>query len=238
VRPTTAPAAPAAATRAAIGRAPPIAAHRAARRPAGCLLVGSCIGPSFIVNLLRHAPERFAAAVLMQPIGLQKHTTEPGARWDGLNTFAAEHWFGSWAAERVRTGASTRAELAALYDAMFVQPGEERFIFTASRDDIAALRHPLLVLAGKVRACACALRLRLVCGSVLSLTDWGPTLRPLQQRTDTSGVGHCPHAVPGGPCASAAYLTSPCTCLSHCTRTPTTRHRSRETSRRARGRQS
>ena len=30
---------------------------------------GSCIGPSFQLQLMRAAPERFAAAVLLQPIG-------------------------------------------------------------------------------------------------------------------------------------------------------------------------
>ena len=57
----------------------------------GCLLVGSCIGPSFIFSLLQHSPARFSGAVLMQPIGLAKHTTEPGNAWAGVNTAASQH---------------------------------------------------------------------------------------------------------------------------------------------------
>ena len=35
----------------------------------------------------------------MQPIGLARHTTEPGLRWEGINSDASEHWFGWWAKE-------------------------------------------------------------------------------------------------------------------------------------------
>src|SRR5436190_9566319 len=34
-----------------------------------CHLYGQCIGGSFIINMLKHHPERVAAAVLAQPIG-------------------------------------------------------------------------------------------------------------------------------------------------------------------------
>jgi hypothetical protein len=113
----------------------------------GCLLCGSCIGPSFIFSLLLHAPSRFNAAVLMQPIGLAKHTTEPGQPWQGLNTFASQHWFGDWAAEMQRTGRAERPNLQTLYHEMFVS--SPQFVFSASRDDVASVTHPLLVLAGK-----------------------------------------------------------------------------------------
>lgn len=112
-----------------------------------CLLVGSCIGPSFIINLLRAAPQRFSSAVLMQPIGLGKHTTEPGQPWQGLNTFAAQHWFGDWAQEQMAAGRAKRSALADLYAAMFVHTPP--FVFTASRDEIREISHPLLVLAGQ-----------------------------------------------------------------------------------------
>ena len=112
-----------------------------------CLLVGSCIGPSFIVNLLRAAPERFSAAVLLQPIGLARHTSEPGEPWSGLNTFAAKHWFGDWASEQLRAGRAERATLSDLHESMFVR--SPPFIFTASREEARELAHPLLILAGK-----------------------------------------------------------------------------------------
>jgi pimeloyl-ACP methyl ester carboxylesterase len=64
-----------------------------------CHTVGSCIGPAYQLRLMSEQPDRFAAAVMMQPIGLARHTTEPGPRWEGINSDASEHWFGWWAKE-------------------------------------------------------------------------------------------------------------------------------------------
>ena len=49
-----------------------------------CLLCGSCIGPSYSFALMQAAPERFPAALMLQPVGLSKHTDEEET-WDGLN---------------------------------------------------------------------------------------------------------------------------------------------------------
>lgn len=111
-----------------------------------CHLLGSCIGPSFALQLLRDAPARFGAAVLMQPIGLSAHTTEPGRAWTGLNTDATEHWFGGWASEMRRDGLADGAALAALHAAMFT--GRD-FVFSTSRSELQAIRSPLLVLMGR-----------------------------------------------------------------------------------------
>ena len=78
---------------------------------ARCQLVGSCIGPSFAFQLMRDAPTRFDAAVLMQPIGLAVHSTEPGEVWQGLNHDASSHWYGGWAADMIRAGHANKAEL-------------------------------------------------------------------------------------------------------------------------------
>ena len=115
----------------------------------GCLLVGSCMSPSFIFSLLQHSPKRFAAAVLMQPIGIAEHTTEPGNRWDGINTAASQHWFGDWAQEIEREGRGSKSALASLYSEMFVRPGADRFCFTAGRSELPHLSHPMLIFAGK-----------------------------------------------------------------------------------------
>mmetsp|Transcript_123651 Transcript_123651/g.385009 ORF Transcript_123651/g.385009 Transcript_123651/m.385009 type:complete len:268 (-) Transcript_123651:132-935(-) len=111
-----------------------------------CCLLGSCIGPSYQLRLLRDAPERFAAAVLMQPIGLSVHTTEPGQRWKGQNTEATSHWFGDWAMQMERTGKAGNRELHALFDAMF--GGGREFVFSITRDELRAIGCPLLVLMG------------------------------------------------------------------------------------------
>ena len=58
-----------------------------------CLLVGSCIGPSYSFALMQAAPERFPAALMLQPVGLSKHTDEEET-WEGLNRAATSHWYG------------------------------------------------------------------------------------------------------------------------------------------------
>lgn len=112
-----------------------------------CCLVGSCIGPSYMLRLLREAPQRFGGAVLMQPIGLSMHTTEPGQRWLGENTQATSHWFGDWAMQMEQTGKARSQELHALFDAMF---GDGRdFVFSITREELQTISCPLLVLMGR-----------------------------------------------------------------------------------------
>tara|TARA_B110001452_G_C15226916_1_gene425186 strand:- start:617 stop:1420 length:804 start_codon:yes stop_codon:yes gene_type:complete len=111
-----------------------------------CHTVGSCIGPSYQLQLMREQPHRFTAAVLMQPIGLAHHTTEPGQPWQGRNTAATRHWFGSWAQELARQGRAEESELRTLSDAMF---GKRDFVFSVSRDDVLGLSTPMQVLMGK-----------------------------------------------------------------------------------------
>ena len=114
-----------------------------------CLLVGQCIGPSFIFRLLRRAPSRFPAAILLQPIGVAQHTTEPHG-WEGKNVDATTHWFGSWAHEMLQARRASRQDLAALYDQMLGPDCDgPDFVFSASRDEVAALDTPLLVTPGK-----------------------------------------------------------------------------------------
>lgn len=131
-----------------------------------CLLLGSCIGPSYALQLMRLEPQRFNAAVLLQPIGLATHTTEPGEPWRGLNQEASSHWFGVWADEMA--GHTSPTALAGLHAAMFgeselqpTMPCESRaesraetqqgreFVFSVSREQSAALTHPMLVLMGR-----------------------------------------------------------------------------------------
>mmetsp|Transcript_26610 Transcript_26610/g.73212 ORF Transcript_26610/g.73212 Transcript_26610/m.73212 type:complete len:274 (+) Transcript_26610:348-1169(+) len=115
-----------------------------------CHLVGSCIGPSYALQLLTRAPERFGRCVMLQPIGLAEHTTEPGPKWEGLNASAAWDWVGSWADERIestsRWCSEDRAVLTELYGAMFAPPRD--FVFSVTRREAAAVEHPLLVFMG------------------------------------------------------------------------------------------
>lgn len=113
-----------------------------------CHVLGSCIGPSYALRLLRDHPTRFARAVLMQPIGRAVHTTEPES-WDGENEpKATSHWFGLWAEEMLRDRRATPEALNALHARMFGGATEDEFVFSVSRADISRLRIPMLVLAG------------------------------------------------------------------------------------------
>ena len=114
-----------------------------------CLLLGSCIGPSYQLSLMKAQPSRFPAAVMMQPIGLARHTTEPGPPWTELNTQATRHWYGHWAREMADDGRFGADELGALRAALFA--GEHRdFVFSVRRSDVAALHaQSLLVFMGR-----------------------------------------------------------------------------------------
>eukprot|EP01062_Namystynia_karyoxenos_P023911 TRINITY_DN19278_c0_g1_i1.p1 TRINITY_DN19278_c0_g1~~TRINITY_DN19278_c0_g1_i1.p1 ORF type:complete len:300 (+),score=77.68 TRINITY_DN19278_c0_g1_i1:84-902(+) len=109
-----------------------------------CLLVGSCIGPSYQLRLMRDAPERFPAAVLMQPIGLAEHSTEAEG-WRGNNAKQTKFWFDSWADEMQRDGRAERTQLQALQRSMF---GGD-FVFSIDRDELRSVQAPLLVLMGR-----------------------------------------------------------------------------------------
>ena len=110
-----------------------------------CHILGSCIGPSYGLALLRDYPERFERAVLMQPIGLHEHTTEVD-KWEGLNTSGVDHWFDKWANNMVKSNRSSREGVDRLKSNMFGP--DKDFIFSCTRSDVTAVKHPLLVLAG------------------------------------------------------------------------------------------
>lgn len=111
-----------------------------------CLTVGACIGPSYQLRLMKEAPERFPAAVMMQPIGIAQATTEtPG--WVGLNKAQTRAWFQDWANELMADSRATAEELEALNSSMFGE-GSAGFAFSVSDDDIREVKAALLVLAG------------------------------------------------------------------------------------------
>ncbi|CAB9511771.1 alpha beta family hydrolase [Seminavis robusta] len=116
-----------------------------------CHIVGSCIGPSYAFNLLVHHPRRFGRCVMLQPIGLARHTTEPHSQWAGLNHDAAWSWFSDFAGERVTSkvyqGKEDYETLNGLYERMF-QSGRE-FVFSITRDQATRIATPLLVFMGR-----------------------------------------------------------------------------------------
>jgi pimeloyl-ACP methyl ester carboxylesterase len=113
-----------------------------------CHIVGSCIGPSYAFQLMKYSPERFDKCVMLQPIGLTRHTTEPGETWEGYNSDASWRWVGDWANEMYETKKCTNFDLLkGLHHSMF---GPDRdFVFSITRQDAAKIRHPLLIFMGK-----------------------------------------------------------------------------------------
>ena len=98
-----------------------------------CHVVGMCIGGPYIAGLLRAAPERFASAVMLQPVGI-----------DG-NRHALEDMFDAWA-----------ADIADAHPHMSEQDWQSfrtnmwggDFLLTASAAQMAQVDTPLLVLMG------------------------------------------------------------------------------------------
>src|SRR3954452_16670470 len=102
-----------------------------------CHLYGQCIGGSFILNLIKHQPERVAAAVLAQPIG-RVGPMAPGrpAR------------FQAWADSLEDHPEVTEGALDAFYQNLYA-PG---FVYCMDRDEVAKITTPCLVLAGNDEA--------------------------------------------------------------------------------------
>lgn len=113
-----------------------------------CHMLGSCIGPAYMFQLLRDHPNRFGRCVMLQPIGLAEHTTEPGNSWNGLNKGATWQWVGDWANEMVSTGKCTdMGVMKAMHDRMFGEPRD--FVFSISPAEAARIQHELLVFMGR-----------------------------------------------------------------------------------------
>jgi pimeloyl-ACP methyl ester carboxylesterase len=98
-----------------------------------CHVVGMCIGGPYIVGLLTTAPERFASAVLLQPVGI-----------DG-NRDVFDDIFEGWRDE-IAAGhpEATDADWAAFKSNMW----DGEFVLTATREQVAAIEVPMLVAMG------------------------------------------------------------------------------------------
>jgi len=102
-----------------------------------CHLYGQCIGGSFIMSLLKAQPQRFACAVLAQPIG-RVGPLKPGraARFD------------EWAKGLTDHPEATEAVLDAVYQNLYA-PG---FLYCVDRAFVSNVKTPCLVLAGNDEA--------------------------------------------------------------------------------------
>jgi pimeloyl-ACP methyl ester carboxylesterase len=98
-----------------------------------CHLMGGCIGSSFALALCKRVPDRIAAAVLQNPIGIA----------DNRPVFT--EMFGGWSkAMRERDPDLSQATLDQFFDHMV---GGD-FAFSVTRDDVRNCQVPLLVMPG------------------------------------------------------------------------------------------
>ena len=102
-----------------------------------CHLYGQCIGGSFIMELLEKQPERFASAVLAQPIG-RVGAMKPGRA----------PRFDEWAKSLQDHPEATEQVLDAFYHNLY-DPG---FVYSVDREFVKNCKTPCLVLAGNDEA--------------------------------------------------------------------------------------
>ncbi|MEO6570078.1 MAG: alpha/beta hydrolase [Ilumatobacteraceae bacterium] len=98
-----------------------------------CHVVGMCIGGPYVIGLLRDAPERFTAAVLLQPVGIED------------NRDAMYQMFDQWSAALAPTHPEvTDDEWSSFRSNMW----DGEFVLTASPGEVAACATPMLVAMG------------------------------------------------------------------------------------------
>ena len=101
-----------------------------------CHVIGMCIGGPYIGALLREAPQRFASAVMLQPVGI-----EP----DGSNRQAFYEMFDRW----VETKSESHGDVdAATWTQFRNNMWDGDFLLTASHDDVSRFATPILVAMG------------------------------------------------------------------------------------------
>ena len=104
-------------------------------------VMGFCIGGPFIWNLLRRAPERIVAAVLVQPSGFRPEMPD---------LFYNNNITGWGPALCARRPEITMAMVSAFLNKMYRSKPD--FVFTVTRDFVRACQTPILVLPDDVPA--------------------------------------------------------------------------------------
>jgi len=99
------------------------------------LVMGCCIGCSYILKLIEKAPQRIVAGVMEQPIGIDD--TNPG--------FFNPRIYGEWGQEL----ASKRSDITMeAVDAFGQAMWSGDFVFSVPRDFLSTVQTPLLVMPG------------------------------------------------------------------------------------------
>lgn len=98
-----------------------------------CHVLGMCIGGPFLFGLLQAAPERFASAVILQPVGIDDNRPVLKEMFDT--------WAGAQADRHPEAGPEVWAQFRSnMWD------GE--FVLTASADEAGGIETPVLLLKG------------------------------------------------------------------------------------------
>jgi pimeloyl-ACP methyl ester carboxylesterase len=101
-----------------------------------CHVVGMCIGGPYIAALLTAAADRFASAVMLQPVGIAA---------DGSNRAAFYEMFDQWSA----TKAESHPDVATgTWEAFRSNMWDGEFLLTATDEQVAAIETPVLVAMG------------------------------------------------------------------------------------------
>ena len=101
-----------------------------------CHVVGMCIGGPYIAALLNTAPDRFASAIMLQPVGI-----EP----DGSNRPAFSDMFDQWVGLQAETHGDVPRET---WDRFRGNMWDGEFLLTATEEEVASFTTPLLVAMG------------------------------------------------------------------------------------------
>ncbi len=97
-------------------------------------VVGVCIGGAYIAGIAKAAPERLVSAAMFQPIGFEENRPAFFEMFDA--------WAQDIAADHPEADAATWESFRTnMY-------GHDRLTFNATREDIAAIKAPLLVFLG------------------------------------------------------------------------------------------
>jgi pimeloyl-ACP methyl ester carboxylesterase len=135
-----------------------------------CHLYGQCIGGSFIINMLKHHPERVQSAVLAQPIGRVGPMAGRTANFNG------------WADTVKDQPGITDAVLDAFNTNLYA-PG---FVYCADREFVKTIKAPCLILAGNDEAHPWPIseELSKLLPNVEFVTEWKtePALTPARAR--------------------------------------------------------
>jgi pimeloyl-ACP methyl ester carboxylesterase len=146
-----------------------------------CHLYGQCIGGSFILNMLKHHPERVAAAVLAQPIG------RVGPMATGWNAN-----FKGWTETLKDRPEATEQVLDAFYRNLYA-PG---FTYCSDREFAKRVKAPCMVLAGNDDAHPWAIseELSKLLPNVEFVAEWKtePALTPAKAKVKAFLAKHTP----------------------------------------------